>query len=643
MKKTIQLSAFCGYLRYIWDKKKILYLYGILFFPAYIVANYLQVYLPKMIVQKLEHKATIPEIGLSILILVLILMLCIMMREKMRTKTEHGNRMVEQDMQNDYTYKLLYVDYGYLEDAEFLSIRNMAKESLFGGDIGSQERAQLLDFMPTMIMIAAALGNVAVYLFYLGKLSWWLIILLFATVFLGTALNIKLFRKNEGKYGQMVSDSWQKMDYVTRKTQDFSMAKDIRLYHMNPWLAGLVDTYLKERLRLKKKELSNRGIGDMVYGASLTIFQITVFGIVLQHYLRGMLEVSDVVFYVNMTPVLYNLLDQEVSTKSMHLFRIVTEFQRFQDFMHYGKNTGKQDISIQKEAPSITLEHVSFSYPKSEKVVLQDINLSVQAEEKVAIVGVNGAGKTTLMKLICGLLHPTSGRILLNGVDMETMEAEERYSWFSCTFQDVQFLPVSIRENIAQENRSGYSLQNYTAAETTQNNQPIELKKQNTAVKIQENSGIKTNIPPRQDDAAIWNCLEQAGIRQEIEALPKKLDTLLEKSIHENATDFSGGQRQKLILARALYRNAGALILDEPTAALDALAENEIYEKYAEFAADKTSFFVSHRLSSTRFCDRILLLNGGNIAEEGTHEELLEQQGIYAEMFQMQSKYYQKS
>lgn len=626
MNKTIQLSAFCGYLRYIWDKKKTLYLYGILFFPAYIVANYLQVYLPKMIVQKLEHKATIPEIGLSILILVLILMLCIMMREKMRTKTEHGNRMVAQDMQNDYTHKLLYVDYGYLEDAEFLSIRNMAKESLFGGDIGSQERANLMDFMPTMIMIAAALGNVAVYLFYLGKLSWWLIILLFATVFLGTALNIKLFRKNEGKYGQMVSDSWQKMDYVTRKTQDFSMAKDIRLYHMNPWLSGLVDTYLKERLRLKKKELSNRGIGDMVYGASLTIFQITVFGIVLQHYLRGMLEVSDVVFYVNMTPVLYNLLDQEVSTKSMHLFRIVTEFQRFQHFMHYGKNTGKQDISIQKEAPSITLEHVSFSYPKSEKVVLQDINLSVQAGEKVAIVGVNGAGKTTLMKLICGLLHPTSGRILLNGVDMETMEAEERYAWFSCTFQDVQFLPVSIRENIAQENMTGCTLQN-----------------QNMVLETGESTGIKPNLPSRQDDAAIWNCLKQAGIRQEIEALPKKLDTLLEKSIHENATDFSGGQRQKLILARALYRNAGTLILDEPTAALDALAENEIYEKYAEFAADKTSFFVSHRLSSTRFCDRILLLDGGNIAEEGTHEELLEQQGIYAEMFQMQSKYYQKS
>lgn len=620
MKKTVRLSAFCGYLKYIWKEKKILYLYGILFFPAYIVANYLQVYLPKMIIQKLEHKASITEMGLSILALVLLLMLCIMIREKMRSKTEHGNRLVTQKMQNDYTDKLLYVDYGYLEDAEFLSIRNMAKESLFGGTIGSQERAMLMDFMPTLIGIVAALGNVAVYLFYLGKLSWLLILLLFTDVFLGTALNIKLFRKNEGKYGQMVSDSWQKMDYVTRKTQDFSMAKDIRLYHMNSWLSGLVNGYLKERLRLKKKELSNRGFGDMFYVTSLTIFQIAVFGVVLQHYLQGKLEVSDVVFYVNMTPVLYNLLDMEVSTKSMHLLRIITEFQRFQDFMHYGIDTGKQDSSIQKEAPVITLEHVSFSYPKSDKIVLQDINLTVKAGEKVAIVGVNGAGKTTLMKLICGLLHPTSGRILLNGVDMETMEAEERYAWFSCTFQDVQFLPVSIRENISQENMISFAEDN----ESTANKKARQ----------------KIKMAFRQNDNKIWNCLEQAGIRQEIEELPEKLDTLLEKSIHENATDFSGGQRQKLILARALYRNTGALILDEPTAALDALAENDIYEKYAEFAADKTSFFVSHRLSSTRFCDRILLLDGGNIAEEGTHEELLEQQGIYADMFEMQSKYY---
>lgn len=616
MNKTIRWSAFWGYLKYIWERKKTLYLYGLLFFPAYITANYLQIYLPKMIIQNLEDKASIPAMGWNILVFVLLLMFCIFVREKMRTRTEHGNRQIIQQMQQRYTEKLLYVDYGYLEDTEFLSLRNMAKESLFGGEIGTQERARLMDFLPILIMITAALGNMGLYLFYLGKLSMYLIILLFAAVLFSTLLNMKLFRKHEAKYGLMVSDSWQKMDYVVRKTQDFSMAKDIRLYHMNSWLSGLVDDFLTERLRLKKKELSNRGIGDMVAVTGLTVFQIAVLGMVLLHYLQGTLKVSDVIFYVNMTPALYHLLDQEISTKSIHLFQILTEYQRFQDFIHYGSDTTKQKADVWQKAPEITLEHVSFSYPKTKKLILKDISLHIGAGDKIAIVGVNGAGKTTLMKLICGLLHPTSGRILLDGVDMESMDAEERYRYFSCTFQDVQFLPVSIRENISQE------------------------------ICISPTSGTVTSetdkSPSTNSDTEIWHCLEQAGIHREIRDLPQQLDTLLEKNLQADAIDFSGGQRQKLILARALYRNAGALILDEPTSALDALAENEIYEKYAEFAAGKTSFFVSHRLSSTRFCDRILLLDGGKIAEEGTHEELLAQQGIYAEMFEMQSKYYQE-
>lgn len=617
MNKTNYWTAFCGYLKYIWDRKKTLYLYGLLFFPAYITGNYLQIYLPKMIIQNLEDRASIPIMGRNLLAFVLLLTFCIFVREKMKSKAEHGNRQIIQQMKNNYTEKLLYIDYEYLEDTEFLSLRNRAKESLFGGEIGTQEQARLMDFLPILIMITSALGNMGLYLFYLGKLSGYLILLLFAAVLFSTLLNMKLFRKHEQKYGSMVSDSWQKMDYVVRKTQDFSMAKDIRMYQMNSWLSGLVDGFLAERLHLKKKELSNRGIGDMVAVTSLTIFQIAVLGMVLWHFLQGTLKVSDVIFYVNMTPALYKLLDQEVSTKSIHLFQILTAYQRFQNFMHYGRDTARQKAIIQQKAPAITLEHVSFAYPKTEKMILQDISVNIPAGEKIAIVGVNGAGKTTLMKLLCGLLHPTSGRILLNGVDLETMNAEERYAYFSCTFQDVQFLPVSVRENISQE----ICIAPTAKAKTFQTNES----------------------PSKSSDARIWHCLEQAGIQKEIQNLPGQLDTLLEKNLQEDATDFSGGQRQKLILARALYRDAGALILDEPTAALDALAENEIYEKYAEFAAGKTSFFVSHRLSSTRFCDRILLLDGGIIAEEGTHDELLAQQGIYAEMFEMQSKYYQEN
>lgn len=231
---------------------------------------------------------------------------------------------------------------------------------------------------------------------------------------------------------------------------------------------------------------------------------------------------------------------------------------------------------------------------------LSDFNLKVNKGESVAIVGVNGAGKTTLMKLACGLLHPTEGKIFLNGRDMQELDAEERYANFSCAFQEIQFLPLTIRENISMK------------------------------------------LENEEDTARIWSCLEEAGVADAIRELPQQLNTKMNKSIHEDAVDFSGGQRQKIILARALYRDAGCLILDEPTAALDALAENEIYEKYSQFTKDKTSFFVSHRLASTRFCDRIVLIDGGKVAEQGTHEELLDKNGLYSHMFSLQSKYYKK-
>lgn len=622
MEKTVTWRVFWGYVKYIWREKKVLFLYGLFFFPAFILANYLQVYLPKMIIMELEEKRSIAYMGLSVLAFVFVLCLAILLREQMSSRLRYGNRQVARKQQRDYANKLLYVDYGYLEDQEFLSMRNMAKLSIFGGNIGNQGRARLMDFMPEMVMFIAAVGNVILYLYYLSKISILLILVLFAVIFLGTAVNVKFFRKNEKIYGQRSADTWQKLDYATRKSEDFSMAKDVRLYDMGPWLLGLIDEYLGKRLFFKKKELTSRGLGDGVYMFSLGIYMASLLGMLLLRFWDGSIGVSDVVFYANMGPALYTLLDMEVSSRCFYLFGIITEYQRFETFMNYGEDTGKMDVPVRKEAPVIVLEHVSFSYPGAEKEVLSDISLQVGAGEKVAIVGVNGAGKTTLMKLICGLLHPTSGRILINGVDLETMEAEERYAWFSCTFQDVQFLPVSIRENISQEIGEISPLADMDGSA--------------------EKSDFRKDFPEADDrDEKIWNCLEQAGIRKEIEELPDGLDTLLEKNLNEGATDFSGGQRQKLVLARALYRDAGALILDEPTASLDALAENEIYEKYAEFARGKTSFFVSHRLSSTRFCDRILLLDGGNIAEEGTHDELLAAGGIYGKMFAMQSKYYQ--
>lgn len=227
------------------------------------------------------------------------------------------------------------------------------------------------------------------------------------------------------------------------------------------------------------------------------------------------------------------------------------------------------------------------------------MNLTIHPGEKLAVVGLNGAGKTTLVKLLCGLLDPTKGQVLLNGQDIRTFNRREYYELFSAVFQNYSLLDVSLGENVSQTPENG-------------------------------------------DERKIWKCLEKAGLTQAVEKLPDKLDTHIGREVYLDGILLSGGQTQRLMLARALYKDGSILFLDEPSAALDPLAEHDIYMKYSEMTKGRTSLFISHRLASTRFCDRILYLEHGTILEEGTHEELLNLGGAYAELFEVQSRYYQE-
>lgn len=593
-------DGFWGYLKYIWKENKKLYLLGVLYFPAFILANYLQVYLPKLVIMELEEKQTPIHLGMSILGLVLILAVAIILRVRTQSKVEYGNRVIAQKMRNDYAQKLLYVDYECLEDRDFITLRNKVYKS-FTGSIGEvNDTGRLNSFLNALLLVIASIGNILVYAVHICKLSPWLLIFLLFLIPLEAIYVKKVLIKQEIQYAERGSDAWKKMDYTVRKTEDFSMAKDIRLYQMPGWLLAIINQYIKECLVYKAKELGTRLFSGYLNTILFSIYNGCIFAGILYQLWHGNITASDLVFYAGIGPALFQLCGHELMGKIFGMVSISVAFGRFQEFINYGKDSGRLEVPLKKTAPVIQAEHVSFTYPGTQQPVLQDLNITIEAGEKIAIVGVNGAGKTTLMKLFCGLLHPTEGRILLNGRDMEAMESEECYAWFSCVFQDIQFLPLTIRENISMG--------------VPEDGQDV--------------------------DKRVWKCLEQAGIQKDIEILPNGLDTWMEKNINQDAVDFSGGQRQKLILARALYRDTGALILDEPTAALDALAENDIYEKYAEIAGNKTSFFVSHRLSSTRFCDRILLIDGGKVAEEGTHAQLLLAEGLYAKMFAMQSQYY---
>ena len=251
------------------------------------------------------------------------------------------------------------------------------------------------------------------------------------------------------------------------------------------------------------------------------------------------------------------------------------------------------------ETWELALKNVTFRYPGSEKAIFRGLNLTIRPGERLAVVGLNGAGKSTIVKLLCGYYDPDEGSVLLNGTDIREFNRQEYYGLFSAVFQEYSHLEVTVAENVAQ------------------------------SMDEADRERVKT-------------CLMQAGLWEAVEKLPKGADTPVGREVYLDGVLFSGGQMQRLMLARALYKNGQILVLDEPTAALDPLAESEIYRKYRDMTAGKTSLFISHRLASTRFCDRIIFLQDGAVKEEGTHEELLALGGGYAELFEVQSRYYRE-
>jgi ABC-type multidrug transport system fused ATPase/permease subunit len=272
------------------------------------------------------------------------------------------------------------------------------------------------------------------------------------------------------------------------------------------------------------------------------------------------------------------------------------EFLDMKDNMNRGKGV---KLPASYELPcNIELKNLYYRYKGAENYTIKNININIKKGEKIALVGINGAGKSTLVKLICGLYTPTKGEIYINGKMNSTYNRDEYYTLFSVVFQDIHLLPVSIVKNITL--------------------QPTE------------------NI----DKEKMLRVLNMSGFMKKVQSLPQGNKTLLIKSVNKDAVDLSGGEIQKLILARALYKDAPIIILDEPTAALDPIAENELYEKYNELTKDHTSIFISHRLSSTRFCDRILFIENGQIIEQGDHQSLMKMNGKYKEMYDMQSYYY---
>ena len=391
------------------------------------------------------------------------------------------------------------------------------------------------------------------------------------------------------------------MNYLSESSRDYTLAKDIRIFGMGSWIEDVYDSML----RLYRSFIA-RGERVYIWGNILDVLLSfmrngIVYLFLIGAVIKGEMSAAQFVLYFNTVNVFTSGIGK-IMTGLAVLRKQSLDISAVREFLDYPETFKMEEgipITPDLHIPyQIELRDVSFRYPGAEKDTLTHINLMIRPGEKLAIVGLNGAGKTTLVKLICGFLDPTDGKVLLNNTDIRTYNRRDYYRLFSAVFQDFSVLDVTIAENIAQTDEN-----------------------------------INTDMMKR--------CIGQAGLMEKIDSLPDGVNTHLGK-VFEDGINLSGGELQRLMLARALYKNAPIIVLDEPTSALDPIAESEIYNKYSELTDGRMAIYISHRLASTRFCDRIILIAEGSIDEEGTHDELIARKGHYADLFEIQGRYYRK-
>ncbi len=488
--------------------------------------------------------------------------------------------------------KYMSMDYALTDEPKMLDLNERSERVLKNAGEG------ILGILQKLFDICGLLLTFVLSFFIISTLNVGIVIVFMGICTVSYFIEIK-FNKKTIAVNNKYPNFTRRLKYFTSYMQEYQFGKDLRLYNLKGLLvekfnanAEVIKTLDNEKMKISTNKYFFLNIVNLVNESVLYVYLI-------YRFLNNTLTIAEFTMYVVAIRTFCSIFTELIVAFAKVIY-LSDGISVIRDFLEYGEEeTGEKLTSIPKtEGFSVEFVNVYFKYPSQENYVLKNINLKIDSQEKLALVGFNGAGKTTFIKLLMGLYIPTSGEVLVNGVSTAKIDKKTLYETFAVVFQDIELFAMTLAENI--------SMKPY--AET-------DMKK-------------------------VENSINHVGLGALVESLPEKLYTLVTKNYAEGGVDFSGGQAQRFAIARAIYRDSPILILDEPTSALDAFAENEVYKLFSGIMKNKTSVFISHRLSSVAFCDKVLLLEGGEVREYGTHLELMERKEKYFEMFTLQAKYY---
>lgn len=585
-------------LKLVWKKKPILFLIYFIQLVAEVSRTMLVVILPKYIIDYLMEVlqgTPYSEVKFKLLLTLGILIgshfLCSSIANLTHAiRTSYGewfNRHLEEEL----AHHAMTMDFEHTEDPAALDQLNKAKEGInwYSGGV----EGILSNFYAIVMNLTVLVGIVTIIVVGCP----WLLLIQGISLCIVTYYNY-LNNKIEVQSFLELSALNRKFGYYFYQLADFRLGKDIRLYDSVDMMGEKADTENRKMLEVWSKRMTRQRrnswktdiVNSLRDGSSY--FYLGVLAI------KKIISIGDFTMYSsaagNFFWALFHIVNgvQEVVKRSNYIHEYIV-------FLQYPSVMEKGTGAIEELEHIIEFCNVSFKYPRTDNYVLRHVNLKITSGEHLSIVGLNGAGKTTFIKLLCRLYDVNEGAILLDGRNIKEYSDEEYRKLFAVVFQDFQLFAFSLKENVA----------------------------------LDQSSEVM--------DEAIEKALVLSGVYEDAVKLEKGLNTIIYKSYEEEGTELSGGQRQKVAISRAMYKDAPIVILDEPTAALDPMAEYEIYRKFNDLVGGKTAIYISHRLSSCKFCDRIAVFAEDHIKEYGTHEELIGyEEGIYATMFRAQAGYY---